>query len=726
MSVKVRAPRLGVLLLTLAIVSGSPSAQACDGAAPDPAITPPGRAILGFPYRRALTPEINRYVGTVDAQSDRVSSGTFATSWNGTHLTYALVGSEENLARVDEIAATQQALRDPRRTDKATATRIAATTPAIVWYTGNVHGDETSGADAALEILYRLAAGRDCIVEGMLRNLVVGIIPTQNPDGRDGLQRTNAYSFDMNRDWFAATQPETAGKLALLSKYPPVLFIDAHEQGSSNFFFPPNADPIHHEISPEALHWINDLYAPAMAEAFNQRRESDPLNWDFFNYDIYDLFYMGYGDTVPTTAFTAAGMTFEKGLADADHQRMIEQFVAGWTSLQVAAANRRSILDEYYRAHRTALAEGARGFLEPNMVLQPENTLRRKVPALQVRHYFIDTRRAATDANRLVDRLMRMGVEVYRLDEPVSVPDLKRFGRAPAAAHIPAGAYWIPMAQPQKRWIQAILGEDSYVPFPYFYDVTSWSNPLLMNLGSASSGAELDPAASRVHTTPQAGLRDAGGASFIWFHGETGAEVAGALALARDGVDLRRLSRPKRVDFGVLHRGAFIVPRPADAAKVQEVAQRFGFEAHRGPAPCRPANRYACRRSRSTRRLPRPGRDSCRRNRSAICATCSSKHGSCRSRSSLASRSQRTPFRAAGTTSSSFRGWGPTSSRSRANGSDRGWKAAGSTSEPHDPAGRAEPRSRWRADSRPPSSPSPRGSRCRVRSSVSRSTERAP
>ena len=36
------------------------------------------------------------------------------------------------------------------------------------------------------------------------------------------------------------------------------------------------------------------------------------------------------------------------------------------------------------------------------------------------------------------------------------------------------------MNQPQKHWIQATLGEDPYVPFEYFYDVSSWSNPLLM------------------------------------------------------------------------------------------------------------------------------------------------------------------------------------------------------------------------------------------------------
>ena len=34
------------------------------------------------------------------------------------------------------------------------------------------------------------------------------------------MSRDNVYGFDMNRDWFARTQPETDGKLDLLSRSP--------------------------------------------------------------------------------------------------------------------------------------------------------------------------------------------------------------------------------------------------------------------------------------------------------------------------------------------------------------------------------------------------------------------------------------------------------------------------------------------------------------------------
>ena len=139
-----------------------------------------------------------------------------------------------------------------------------------------MHGGEESGTDASLRVLYELADRSDCAAQRILDEAVVVILPTQNPDGREADTRRNAYGFDMNRDWFARTQPETDGKVEFLRRYPPVLFIDAHEMGNTGgYFFPPNADPIYHEIADPAVDWINDLYGPAMQDEV--RRPQDPL-----------------------------------------------------------------------------------------------------------------------------------------------------------------------------------------------------------------------------------------------------------------------------------------------------------------------------------------------------------------------------------------------------------------------------------------------------------------
>ena len=248
------------------------------------------------------------------------------------------------------------------------ARAIAAREPEILWVAGNVHGGEESGTDASLRVLWELADRSDCAAQQILDNAVVVLLPTQNPDGREADRRQNSYGFDLNRDWFARTQPETEGKVELLRRYPPVVFIDAHEMGGENdYFFPPNADPIYHEISSEAVRWINELYGPAMQDVFDDR------GIPYFNYSAYDLFYMGYGDTVPATGFGAAGMTFEKSNRDAASVRVGQQYLTQWTTLSTAAINKRSVLEDWHDSWVDALRQGKRGELEPNEVVQPEH-----------------------------------------------------------------------------------------------------------------------------------------------------------------------------------------------------------------------------------------------------------------------------------------------------------------------------------------------------------------
>ena len=100
-------------------------------------------------------------------------------------------------------------LRDPA-TPAEVAAEIIATTPPFTWMGACVHGGEKSGTDASLRMLYELADRTDCAASQIIDNQVLIIFPNQNPDGRDDRNRRNANGFDMNRDWFAGTQPERA------------------------------------------------------------------------------------------------------------------------------------------------------------------------------------------------------------------------------------------------------------------------------------------------------------------------------------------------------------------------------------------------------------------------------------------------------------------------------------------------------------------------------------
>ena len=129
------------------------------------------------------------------------------------------------------------------------------------------------------------------------------------------------------------------------------------------------------------------------------------------------------------------------------------------------------------------------------------------MPDIDVRHYFVraDEPAKARETQALVRRLQRMDVRVERLTAPLTVPDYKPYGREPRSTTLPAGTYWITMAQRQKHWVQAMLNEDPYTPFPYFYDTTAWSQAMLFNVEGGYSGRELSPQAERVGAQPDPG-----------------------------------------------------------------------------------------------------------------------------------------------------------------------------------------------------------------------------
>jgi hypothetical protein len=149
---------------------------------------PTPRSVLNFDLgsRAVSNEEANLYLDRIDAASDRVVTGEAASWWQADlnttlKLRYAIVGSASNLkaANLDKLRKTARQLMDPDTTPE-----LAASMPAILWVAGNVHGNEKSGADAALRVLYELAAREDCVASRIRDNAVVVILPIQNPYGR--------------------------------------------------------------------------------------------------------------------------------------------------------------------------------------------------------------------------------------------------------------------------------------------------------------------------------------------------------------------------------------------------------------------------------------------------------------------------------------------------------------------------------------------------------------
>ena len=253
-------------------IAGSARAQSLLEGEFDPAI-PTLEEVAGHGWGEQITAPhriLDYFEALEQAAPDRFRLVQYATSWEGRPLVYAVVTSAANMARIEEIKADLQAL--------AAGSAPSPDALPVTWLSYGVHGDEISSSDAALALAYHLLASeRDEAVDTILSNSVVIIDPSQNPDGRArfvskyyeqlGIApfadrhtaghdqpwpggRYNHYLFDLNRDWFALTQPETIGKVAAIREWQPVVVVDAHEMGGDEtYFFPPSADPFNPHIT---------------------------------------------------------------------------------------------------------------------------------------------------------------------------------------------------------------------------------------------------------------------------------------------------------------------------------------------------------------------------------------------------------------------------------------------------------------------------------------------
>ena len=122
----------------------------------------------------------------VEARPQQIQVHEYTRGWEGRALVYAVVGSVENMARTADIQRDMKRLSDPRATSDADARAIMENQPSITWLAYGVHGNEISSPDASLYTAYHLlAAQNDEIVDTILAESLVILVPTQNPDGRD-------------------------------------------------------------------------------------------------------------------------------------------------------------------------------------------------------------------------------------------------------------------------------------------------------------------------------------------------------------------------------------------------------------------------------------------------------------------------------------------------------------------------------------------------------------
>ncbi len=574
--------------------------------------TPPSFAdVTGHEFGERITVhhQMVSFVDMVGGRSPRVVVERLGESWEGRELLLATVTSPENHRRLDEILSTAQKLGDPRQTEAAEADELIARQPAVVWLGGSIHGFELSGSEGLLKLLERLAFSDEEAVLKVLDDAVVLIDPILNPDGRDAFAnfnhqrigrganslradwsnavtfwqalqfRTGHYFFDTNRDWFAHTQRETRARVGTLQEWRPQVIIDAHEMGPDiEFYFDPPTDPYGPNFPDFARNWF-PRFGAAYARAF------DAAGFAYTTRELFNFFYPGY-----TTSYGsyqgAVGMLYEQGSsrglalerADGSVRRLADaleqQYTAAWTAVRFAAENREELLRDYHQAHRKEVAEGSRG----------------------TRWYLLAEGGDPGMLREAVDLLRRNGIEVQSLREDTEISGVRdRWGTEIGSHAFAAGTAVIDAAQPRNRLIRALLEPDQPLPEdflaeareridrgenPRFYDMTSWSLPLLFDLEgySANHSGSLSTDPDFDGTDDAAPAPDDAYAYIV--DGRSTAALAVLRQLREDGLRASVLLEPSRVDGRDVAAGSVIV-RNGDSdvgETVRELGERFGVE----------------------------------------------------------------------------------------------------------------------------------------------------
>jgi hypothetical protein len=477
---------------------GGPTAG---GVGPDPA-NPIGR------NKSDVLLEYADYIVQATAMSARVRvvKKPIGQSSLGKDIAFYVVSTPNNIGNLDGANGDAAFWRGVRAGDipEEEGLEGAVTRPAFGWITATPHGNESAAGESIARQLYELAARTDCGNVKRLVNMDLFLQLVRNPDGRDAVARTTAYGFDPNRDFGTRNYVENGAFIPKMNEYPALYFIDAHQQGGSSYFFPPNEDPVHHEISQFSLDTIQNKIGPSLQRAFN---DTSTL---YANYSQYDLFSPEYGDTVPSLIMGAAGMTYEKGNAEVYSKQVYDHYLAIDTTINTIANDKIATTRAWVRQWQDAVQQGANCELQPNKLVSPLHDELTPVPAdKRVCGYFFRPGEHSGDVAKLLTEMQQVGVKVFRLNKDTALNGVKEYGKDATSATLPAGTLYIPMNQGMKHWIQAVMGENPFIPYPFYYDIVTWSYG--MNRGLAGDGFLVDKDSVPTDMT-QIGTPDFGGA----------------------------------------------------------------------------------------------------------------------------------------------------------------------------------------------------------------------
>ncbi|HKZ79005.1 MAG TPA: M14 metallopeptidase family protein [Pyrinomonadaceae bacterium] len=228
--------------------------------------------------------QILEYFDRLDRASDRVKFEALGKTTMDKPFAMAIISAPENLARLDEYKRIQDQLADPRKlgaNSERKAAQLITSGKTIVLITCGIHSTEVASTLSSTLIAHRLASSNEPEIQNILKNTIILLVPSLNPDGVDivknwydktlgtpyeGTDPPELYhkyvGHDNNRDWYAFTQVETKITVDKIHNvWHPQIVHDIHQQGAfgSRLFLPPYMPPVEPNVPKQIIEGYTQL-----------------------------------------------------------------------------------------------------------------------------------------------------------------------------------------------------------------------------------------------------------------------------------------------------------------------------------------------------------------------------------------------------------------------------------------------------------------------------------
>tara|TARA_R110002020_G_scaffold37072_6_gene111848 strand:- start:22713 stop:25226 length:2514 start_codon:yes stop_codon:yes gene_type:complete len=417
------------------------------------------------------------YMQALAAASDRITIEDRGKTFEDRPLLLLTITSPSNHENLESLRLEH--LRLTEGTDAVTDKM-----PIVVYQGFSIHGNEPSGANAALAYAYYLAAAQGPEIDKILQEEIILLDPSFNPDGLQRFAywantnksknlnpdsnereyhevwpggRTNHYWFDMNRDWLPVQLPESRARITSFHKWMPNILTDHHEMGTnSTFFFQPGEASRVHPLTPlinqELTAEIGTYHARAL----------DKIGSFYYSEENYDDYYYGKGSTFPDLQ-GSIGILFEQGSSRGHVQESENGLITFPFTIRNQFTTALSTI-EAARNMRTKILAYQRDFFTENKKNGPKGKIRSII--------FGDAKDAAKTWH-LAEILQRQQIRFHELEG-----DTELNGNS----YKKGNAFVVPMDQKNSNLIKAMFEKRTSFTDSLFYDISGWTFPLAFNV----------------------------------------------------------------------------------------------------------------------------------------------------------------------------------------------------------------------------------------------------